>query len=240
MGFIPGPGALCPLTSPQGHPLAIGKETEEGCSPGAGSPAAPACWAGAPPGLSELLTRPLYQPQHHPSEFPGGGQGVSGGGDGVGAEWRLSTPMSGDRGPRAHHGRHPWEGSSLLELVADPVFPPAPSSQGAQNAHCPGGRLGGQAHCTHKGGWTRVHSRLLWDRLAGGPGLWNTGHSLLWDCSCPAPGRAVGWTGPALGARALLGDRSSARGHVGGDGSRPGWGPPTPGTNRGAGSVNAE
>ena len=158
--------------------------------------------------------------------------------------WRLSTPMSGDRGPRAHHGRHPWGRgppclSWWLTLFSHRLF----FSGGPECSLPPGGgRLGGQAHCTHKGGWTRVHSRLLWDRLAGGPGLWNTGHSLLWDCSCPAPGRAVGWTGPALGGLGLCWGRQklSKRARGRGPGSRPGWGPPTPGTNRGRlSSVNA-
>lgn len=164
----------------------------------------------------------------------------------MGAEWALEAEHPNVRGPGATCP--PWaaplgQGSSLLELVADPVFPPALLLRGPKMLVAPRVREARRPSPLYPQGWlTRMHSRLLWDRLAGGPGLWDTSHTLLWDCLCPAPGRAVGWTGPALRGLGLCWGRQKlgkrARGK--GPGSRPEWGPPTPGTDRGClSSVNA-
>lgn len=112
----------------------------------------------------------------------------------------------------------PEQGSSLLELVVDPVFPLALLLRGPRMLTAPP-RKGGQeakptAHARvagHTCACVFVHvcacSRLLEDGPAGGPGLWDTGHTLLWDCSCPAPSRAVGSDQPCpAGAQGLLGE----------------------------------
>lgn len=152
--------------------------------------------------------------------------------------------MSGDRGPRAHHGRGTLgQGSPpLLELVADPVFPPALLLRGPRML-ISRGRRPGRPSPLYPQGWLDTRTpRLPVGQAGWGPWALNTGHSLLWDCSCPAPCRAVGWDRPCPGGLACWGrQKLSKRARGRGPGSRPGWGPPTPGTNRGLrlSSVNA-
>lgn len=134
----------------------------------------------------------------------------------MGAEWALEAEHPNVRGPGATCP--PWaaplgQGSSLLELVADPVFPPALLLRGPKMLVAPRVREARRPSPLYPQGWlTRMHSRLLWDRLAGGPagwGPWALGHQPHPPLGLLVPGS---WPSGGLdrpcpeGARALLGE----------------------------------
>ena len=221
--------ALRPLPSPQERPLATGRKMEEGCGPGAGSPAALTGWAGAPPGLGrasdpDLSTSLSATTREKGRESLGGGAGVE-------AEQALEAehPNVWGLGSRARRGRHPRSRGLPCSSWWSTLFSHWLFFSGGPECSLPPpqGRPGGQAHCTCTGGWTHVRMCVCAcvcvlppPRGRAGWGPWALGHrphpplGLLVPSSQPSGG--VGPALPCGGSGSAGGDRSSARGHVGG------------------------